>query len=116
VTYGKRLVYTPDLRINLSIKAGNENRGLSLKYSYTGEQYSTVDNLIEPLPAFDSLDAEAYYGVRLGRFGLMAGFKLMNILDKRYEIYAYTPQPGRNWTASLRLTYSSPMEGSKSAE
>ncbi len=116
VTYGKRLVYTPDLRINLSIKAGNENRGVSLKYSYTGEQYSTVDNLIEPLPAFDSLDSEAYYGVRLGRFGLMAGFKLMNILDKRYEIYAYTPQPGRNWTASLRLTYSSPMEGSKSAE
>jgi outer membrane cobalamin receptor len=116
VTYGKRLVYTPDLRINLSIKAGNENRGLSLKYSYTGEQYSTVDNLIESLPAFDSLDAEAYYGVRLGRIGILANLKLMNILDKRYEIYAYTPQPGRNWTASLRLTYSSPIAGSKPVE
>jgi outer membrane receptor protein involved in Fe transport len=68
------------------------------------------------LPAFDSLDAEAYYGVRLGRIGILANLKLMNILDKRYEIYAYTPQPGRNWTASLRLTYSSPIAGSKLTE
>ena len=106
-TYNKNLVYTPDLRANLSLTAGNDIRGISLAYSYTGKQYSTMDNLIEPLPAFDSLDAESYYKINLGSFSLMAGLNLYNLLDKRYEIYAYTPQPGRNWTASLRLAYSS---------
>lgn len=103
-SYKKRLVYTPDLKAALKLSIGDEKRGFSFSYSYTGEQYSTVDNLIAPLPPFDLIDASAFYRISLPYFDLRLDLKASNLLDKRYDIYAYTPQPGFNWQTGISLS------------
>lgn len=107
-TYRKRLVYTPDLKAMLNLSLGDAKRGISLRYSYTGEQYSTTDNLIAPLSAFDNLDTAAYYRFDFSVFAAQLDLKVNNILNRRYDIYAYIPQPGINWTAGLSLSAKSP--------
>jgi outer membrane cobalamin receptor len=102
-TYRKKLVYTPDLKATLSLSLNDAQRGVSIRYSYTGEQYSTTDNLIQPLKAFDNLDTAAFYRIGLAPFELQLDLKLNNLLNRRYDIYAYIPQPGINWTAGLSL-------------
>lgn len=112
--YKKRLVYTPDLKAALKLSLGDDKRGFSLSYSYTGEQYSTVDNLIAPLPPFDLLDAALFYRISLPYFDLRLDLKANNLLDKRYDIYAYTPQPGFNWQTGISIsTHHSNLRGNK---
>jgi outer membrane cobalamin receptor len=103
-TYDKKLVYTPDTKVNARLSFGGEKLGASLSYAYTGRQYSTVDNLIEPLSAFYLFDAAAYYVLPLPFMDVRLDIKANNLLDKRYDIYAYTPQPGFNWSGMLSLS------------
>ena len=103
-TYEKHLVYTPALKAILKLSLGDDKRGATLSYSYTGEQYSTVDNLIAPLPPFDLLDAALFYRISLPYFDLRLDLKANNLLNKRYDIYAYTPQPGFNWQTGLSIS------------
>ncbi|MDD4310059.1 MAG: TonB-dependent receptor, partial [Candidatus Cloacimonetes bacterium] len=103
-TYDKRLVYTPNVKATFRLAIGDVKRGFTVQYSYTGEQYSTPDNLIEPLRAFDTLDTSLFYRVGTAYFDVQLDLKANNILDKRYDIYAYIPQPGINWLAGISIS------------
>ncbi len=103
-TYDKRLVYTPNVKATFRLAIGDVKRGFTVQYSYTGEQYSTADNLIEPLRAFDTLDTSLFYRVGTAYFDVQLDLKANNILDKRYDIYAYIPQPGINWLAGISIS------------
>lgn len=104
-TYNKVLVYTPDYKAGVELAFHYADYGASLRYGYTGKQYSTMDNLIDPLDAFDNLNAGIYWMRQIRGVEVNLNLKLNNILDNHYEIYAATPQPGFNWTAGLNLSY-----------
>jgi outer membrane cobalamin receptor len=87
------------------VKYADERRLLSVSWNYTGEQYSTIDNAIKPLAAFDTVDMAMMQKFTLLKLDLALDLKLKNIFDKRYEIYAYTPQPGFNCSCGLTLSY-----------
>lgn len=103
-SYKKKLVYTPDLKAMVNLSIADQKRGVSLQYNYTGKQYSTPDNLIDPLKDFDNLDAAAHYRFDLKYLSLKLDLKINNILNKRYEVYSYTPQPGINWSTGITLS------------
>lgn len=103
-TYNKRLTYTPENRLQVTCKLADESRGMHLRINHSGRQYSTPDNLIDPLPAFSSLDAGAFWKLSRGPWSLVLDLKANNLLDKRYEIYAWVPQPGFNWSANSLLS------------
>lgn len=102
-TFDKTLVYTPDLKAALQLAFEHESYGASIRYGYTGEQFSTPDNLIPPLDSFENLDAGFFWSPKIWLLDIALDLKLNNILNHRYEIYAYTPQPGFNWSAGLKI-------------
>ncbi len=102
-SYDKKLVYTPNLKAMAKLSLNNEQRGISLSWHYTGEQYSTPDNLIEPLAAFDNLEAAGFWRIKLPFCYLQLDLKANNLLNKRYSVYADTPQPGFNWWTGIKL-------------
>jgi outer membrane receptor protein involved in Fe transport len=104
-TYNKWLIYTPQQRIQATLKLADETKGVQLKFNHNGIQYSTADNLIDPLPAVTTIDASSFYKLNYAAFELVLELKLNNLLDKRYEIYAYIPQPGFNWSVSTALSF-----------
>lgn len=103
-TYNKKLVYTPNYKGSLSLSYIDEKYGITGRYSLSGEQFSTPDNLIEALKEFDNLDASAFYKIEYKLFDLKLDFKVNNILNRRYYIYSYIPQPGINWTSGISVT------------
>ncbi len=103
-SYNRKLTYTPQQKAALKLNLGNARQGITVSYNYTGKQYSTPDNLIKALPSFATLDAVAFKAVNLPFCTIQLDFKANNLLNKRYEIYAYTPQPGFNWQTNLTLS------------
>lgn len=104
-TYGKYLSYTPKHKAQVSLKIADELSACTLQWGITGEQYSTPDNLIDPLPGFGNLDLQFMRKIKFRRLNLVLDAKLNNILDQRYEVYAYIPQPGFNWAGGINLSY-----------
>lgn len=104
-TYGKYLTYTPRLKSINTLIAEQKYAVAKLSYSYTGEQYKTVDNLIDPLKAYDNLDLQFALKQELKSWKLRLSLNLNNLLNKRYEVYAYIPQPGFNWHTALGVSY-----------
>lgn len=102
-SYNRKLVYIPRLKAALKLQFGNVKQGITFSYNHTGKQYSTPDNLIDALPAFSVLDAAAFKAFDLPYCTLQLDLKANNLLDKRFSIYAYTPQPGFNWSAGITL-------------
>lgn len=104
-TYDKYLPYTPKYKGSVAADFSQKFYGLSLSYSFVGEQYSTVDNLAGSLPAFDLVNFASYIKYPCKDLEAMLDLKLNNLQDKRYEIYAHIPQPGFNWNLGLSLSY-----------
>ncbi len=112
--YGKKLIYTPEQNLNLSLtlrhntllrRDGTCPVFWRISHSYTGRQWSTPDQLVEPISAYQLTDTEI--GMTFSKLKLNWQFSLMlkNIFDTRYEIYAYNPQPGFNWLFNLKINY-----------
>ncbi len=88
------LMYTPGLTCSAELKTAWKGLDFWTRYSFTGEQWTTPDNLADPLPAYDLLDAGISWGLHVQNWVLIPQFSVRNILDRRYEVYAYVPQPG----------------------
>jgi len=104
-TYGKYLTYTPKQKAHISLKCADEMYALNLNWIYTSEQYTTPDNLIDPLGDFSNLDLELMRKLHFHKLTLIISTKFSNILDQKYEIYADTPQPGFNYACGINLQY-----------
>ena len=90
-----QLMYTP--KVSYGIKAGvsHWNQSVWAKYSHRGKQYLTPDNLATPLEGYELLDAGWETSIKLWQAKLNLHLKVQNLLNKRYEVYPYIPQPGR---------------------
>jgi outer membrane cobalamin receptor len=99
------LTYTPEAKWNTGITLSRSGFSLVLEHNYTGRQWSTPDNLIDPIPSLKLFNASLGYSRTFGKFNGQLSFSLNNLFDRQYEIYAYVPQPGFNWMSSLALKY-----------
>jgi len=104
-TYGKTLIYTPDIVGNQELTFTWQSTELSIKQRHTGRQYTTPDNLIKPLTPWTLYGAGINCKLRLWRLSLLVYAQADNLFDRQYEVYDYVPQPGFNWSGGLKITY-----------
>ncbi len=102
---GADLTYTPRIRWTNQLDLAYRNLGLEIGLDHTGRQWSTPDNLIDPLPAVWLARCAWSWGFAVSRLKVNLRLDLNNLFDRQYEIYSYVPQPGFNWRSGLSLSY-----------
>ncbi len=90
-----KLMYTPKLKYGLKASVSHWNQNIWAKYIYRGEQFITPDNIAAPIEGYDLLDLGWETSFKVWKKTLNLHLKLQNVLNKRYEVYPYIPQPGR---------------------
>ncbi|NQT78153.1 MAG: TonB-dependent receptor, partial [Bacteroidetes bacterium] len=103
-TYGKQLIYTPLHNASGKIGFSCRHWQMLLFGNYTGESYTTTDNL-SALPGFYLMDIslKKEFVTKLLNIGIAA--RLNNIFNKDYQLVAYRPMPGRNFNLSISLNF-----------
>lgn len=104
--YKKELVYTPDIQLSASAVYDISNYTLKVMYNKTGKQWTTRDNLREPLSSYELVNVSASKSFSIKRIQSNISTNFNNIFNKYYEIYAYNPQAPFNWSVNLNLKYS----------
>jgi len=99
------LTYTPKAKGNASVLLSYLGAALDLNLDYTGRQWKTRDNILDPIPAFTLYNAALSYACDYESWSSSVSVKLNNLFDTQYEIYDYVPQPGFNWLCGLSLQY-----------
>lgn len=89
-----QLMYTPKTSYTLAADISWKSLRCWSRYSFTGEQYATPDNLAAPLDSYGLLDFGATLDLNLQGWILSPQINIHNVLNSRYEVYAYVPQPG----------------------
>lgn len=102
------LMYTPDKNYSIKMELNGKKLKLWSDYRYTGKQYTTPDNLTEPLPSYSLLDLGLNYNLLVQGWKLSPFFTVRNVLNKQYEVYAYVPQPGIAFYGGVSLQVSNP--------
>lgn len=103
ISAAPELMYTPDVNYAADMQFSWRKVKFWGRYSYTGRQFTTPDNLADPLPAYALLDARVDWSVEFLNWKLIPQFSVRNLLGKRYEVYAYVPQPGIAFYGGLSL-------------
>lgn len=100
-----RLMYTPELNYSFKLALSWPIVEIWSLYSFKGEQFTTPDNLVYPLPAYNLLDLGASTNIQICGWTLTPHFTIRNALNKNYSVYAYVPQPGISFYggATLRI-------------
>lgn len=99
------LVYTPEFKWLTDITLIGYGCALNLNMDYTGEQYSTPDNYIDPIPYLILYNVSLQYGYSYKKLSSSIYLNLNNLFDRHYEIYAYVPQPGFNWMSGINIKF-----------
>jgi iron complex outermembrane receptor protein len=105
-SYKKQLIYTPLNRI--VIKAGAIYKGfnLTLKGDYTGEVFTSKDN-VESLPAYFLLDMVFSKSFKIkNEYPLTIQFNLNNMLNTEYQVTPFRPMPGFNFLVTVKAEIS----------
>ncbi len=97
------LMYTPRQSYALQMDVSRGILRFWSKYRYTGRQFSTPDNLADALPAYALLDAGLSAAINVQDWKLTPQISVHNLLNRRYEVYAYVPQPGISFYGGLSL-------------
>ncbi|MBW6515578.1 MAG: TonB-dependent receptor [Candidatus Cloacimonetes bacterium] len=103
--YDKKLLYTPEESWHITAAIRPKPFFVRLSHFYTGVQWSTPDQLIQPLDDYNLTNVEIGLIFEKLQLNWQISLTLNNIFDTRYEIYAYTPQPGFNWLLNLKINY-----------
>ena len=103
--YGKELVFIPDYRVNLGLDFTHKSYNIRVEYAMTGEQWTTRDNLIDPLPDYDLLNAGLAKVIKHRDFEHNLNINFNNILNNYYETIKYNPQAPFNWSLGYGLKY-----------
>lgn len=101
-----RLMYTPLYQASFSARFTWKGLGLWLSYSLTGPQESTPDNLTGTLEAYSLWDAGISYHYTAPGWELSPYLNFLNLLDRSYQVYPYTPQPGISVYGGISLKLS----------
>jgi len=100
-----RLMYTPWFNFASTLRFSYCGAGLWIRYNFTGKQHSTPDNLGPTIGAYSLWDAGVSWRRSLGDWELAPWLNVRNLLNKRYEVYAYVPQPGIAFYGGLTLHF-----------
>lgn len=105
--YNKKIIYTPENKINFQTKVQTNHFLAKLSWNYIGKQYYTMDQQSSQqfIPAYDVLNASVNYGFNCLGLHFSFGVRANNILNKLYEVYRYIPQPGFNWDVNVGVKW-----------
>jgi iron complex outermembrane receptor protein len=104
-SYKKQLIYTPVNRFVIRAGLTSEGYNITLKGNYTGEVFTTKDNL-ESLPSTFLLDAVFSKSFKMKKIHpLTLQLNLNNILNTDYQSVPYRPMPGINFLVTCRMAF-----------
>lgn len=103
---GKYLTFRPlsSLRVNTSLR----EYGALLSLSY--RRYSkrpVLETNTKWLGAYQLLDVHLGYNLRIKHLSLKPSLSIENLLNENYRIIRFAPMPGREYSASLHITWNS---------
>jgi len=98
-----RLMYTPECQLSATARIKLNKQDFWVKYSHTGRQWTTPDNLSQPVDGFELLDAGLEASFTWQGWQMNPHLNIHNILNRRYEVYPYVPQPGITVYGGLEL-------------
>ncbi len=101
--WNKHLIYTPIYKQNYSLHYNDKSVGLIFGYEHTGKQWITRDNIYSPIEDYETIFIKNSISVNFKTFEILITDEFNNLLDKEYEIYKHTPQPGFNWNVGLKI-------------
>lgn len=102
----KRLTYTPEAKWITNLILSYRNCTFVLSRDYTGRQWKTPDNLLDPIPAFALYGAGLSYSFSYKKLQSNLSLHMNNLFDKQDEIYDYVPQSGFHWQSGIILSLS----------
>jgi vitamin B12 transporter len=100
----KQLLYVPVHNLNGTIHFRWKTIFFSYTQNYTGKQFTTSDNTAS-LPGYSTGNIVLNYDLKLNKIGIGFGFRINNIWNSTYQILAYRPMPGRNFSISLTFRF-----------
>jgi vitamin B12 transporter len=97
---GKQLIYVPKDNSRLNVNLSSEKYFTGLNLNFTGIRYTTTDNsdFLDPF-----LLADLFFGRTFKKENLIFNVsgRINNLLNTQYEVIAWQPMPGRNYTISI---------------
>jgi outer membrane cobalamin receptor len=98
-----RLMYTPRYQASGSARYSRNGLALWISFALTGTQETTPDNLTGTLDPYSLVDMGISYRFTSAAWELTPYLNVLNLLDRSYEVYAYTPQPGISFYGGITL-------------
>jgi vitamin B12 transporter len=106
-SFGQQIPYTPLISGNLTFVLGWKGYQLESGINYTGKRYSLNENiLINQLDPFLDLDIGFSKKFKLSANSVLGvNLKVMNVLNKNYEVIRSFPMPGRYYQLTINYSY-----------
>ncbi|MDP2173284.1 MAG: TonB-dependent receptor plug domain-containing protein [Candidatus Cloacimonadaceae bacterium] len=95
------LMYTPQSVFSAGAELKYKNIVFRAKHSFSGKRWTTPDNLLDPLPAYDLTEAGISTGFKYAGWRISPQLNIYNLLNKEYSVYPYVPQPGIAFYAGI---------------
>lgn len=103
-TFRHQIPYTPYYSSTHGLSVRYKKIKFSSNVLYTGFRFSLNENIFANyLPAFTDINLGVSRVFSFGKSDLLADLKVMNVLDKNYQVIRSFPMPGRH--LQLRLKY-----------
>jgi outer membrane cobalamin receptor len=103
--YNKYLIYTPSYHWNISQNLAYKKLSQSVIYNAKGRQWTTLDQLIAPLKAYELYSTKSVYETKLFNIDTLFMLSVNNVFDKKYNNYYYIPEPGRHYEISIGVQF-----------
>lgn len=103
---GKQLIYVPVHRWNLMSSFRYRSWDFLVSGNLTGKRYTLKDNSDE-LPAYLLIDLKVGKSFRVGKHSMILQVQGKNLLNTRYQVILYYPEPGTTLSVNLILKISS---------
>jgi vitamin B12 transporter len=103
---GKQLSYVPKWSYKSSINVRSGPLSVFVNQKRIGSRFTTNDHSsnIDPLSAYNILDGGFILKYGIQNLILSLQGRVMNIFNKAYQVVAWYPMPGRNYTGTLSIT------------
>ncbi|MFP4469689.1 MAG: TonB-dependent receptor [Bacteroidales bacterium] len=105
----KQLVYVPEHLVIQNLYAAFSGFGIGYHYNYTGKRYTTSDNS-RYLPGFTVHDLWLSKELNLGKSAIAIRFAVNNLTGTNYQVIAWQPMPGRNFSLTLKYIFNKPQQ------
>jgi iron complex outermembrane receptor protein len=104
LSVGKQLIYVPKNSLNQVVGIDMLGFGVNYTINYTGERFTTSDNS-RYLPAFTTQDFSMSKSMVIKKNTFNLRFAINNFTDTQYQLIAWQPMPGRNYSFSVKYVF-----------